>query len=127
MIARNIAETCRRLWGLYPILTVTGPRQSGKTTLVKERLNSGKNGDLYYMRTSHGVEIDIVLENAGKLDLTEIKAGETFHDEMTNNLRSIARLLPNEVGKLAVVYAGGVRRLLVAFRFCPLKRWIADV
>ena len=106
MIARNIAETCRRLWGMYPILTVTGPRQSGKTTLVKERLNSGKNGDLYYMRTSHGVEIDIVLENAGKLDLTEIKAGETFHDEMTNNLRSIARLLPNEVGKLAVVYAG---------------------
>ena len=36
MIARNIAETCRRLWGLYPILTVTGPRQSGKTTLVKD-------------------------------------------------------------------------------------------
>lgn len=74
--------------------------------MLKERLNSGKNGDLYYMRTSHGVEIDIVLENAGKLDLTEIKAGETFHDEMANNLRSIARLLPNEVGKLSVVYAG---------------------
>ena len=36
MIVRNIAETCRRLWGQYPILTVTGPRQSGKTTLVKD-------------------------------------------------------------------------------------------
>lgn len=35
MIARNIAETCRRIWRQYPILTVTGPRQSGKTTLVK--------------------------------------------------------------------------------------------
>ena len=35
MIARDIAENCRRLWEQYPILTVTGPRQSGKTTLVK--------------------------------------------------------------------------------------------
>ena len=74
--------------------------------MLKARLNGGNDGDLYYMRTSHGVEIDIVAENAGKLDLTEVKAGETFHDEMADNLRSMARLLPNEVGNLAVIYAG---------------------
>ena len=74
--------------------------------MLKNRLNSGKRGDLYYMRTSHGVEIDVVVENAGKLDLTEIKAGSTFHDEMADNLRSIARLLPNEIGALSVVYSG---------------------
>ncbi|MEZ4267218.1 MAG: ATP-binding protein [Myxococcota bacterium] len=36
MIERNIAETLRRLAADYPVVTVTGPRQSGKTTLCRE-------------------------------------------------------------------------------------------
>lgn len=35
MIARKMQETARVLWMSYPVLTVTGPRQSGKTTLVR--------------------------------------------------------------------------------------------
>lgn len=74
--------------------------------LLKERLNRGESGDLYYMRTSHGIEVDVVVEREGKLDLTEIKAGSTFHNEMADNLRSIAHLLPGEVGEMRVVYSG---------------------
>lgn len=33
MIERNLARTLHRLAELYPVITVTGPRQSGKTTL----------------------------------------------------------------------------------------------
>jgi len=73
---------------------------------LKARLNRGADADLHFMRTSHGVEIDLVLENNGKLDLVEIKSGATFHDEMADNLRAMARQLPNEVGSLSVVYAG---------------------
>ncbi|MCH8330945.1 MAG: ATP-binding protein [Bacteroidetes bacterium] len=35
MIDRNMAKELKRLAKLFPVTTVTGPRQSGKTTLVK--------------------------------------------------------------------------------------------
>ena len=35
MIRRNLAETLKRIAGFYPVATVTGPRQSGKTTLCR--------------------------------------------------------------------------------------------
>ncbi len=35
MIERDIAPCLRRLFGQYPFVTVTGPRQSGKTTLCR--------------------------------------------------------------------------------------------
>jgi hypothetical protein len=35
MVPRHIENTCRETAGFYPVLTILGPRQSGKTTLVK--------------------------------------------------------------------------------------------
>ena len=35
MIERNLAGCLRALSEMYPVVTVTGPRQSGKTTLCK--------------------------------------------------------------------------------------------
>lgn len=35
MIARNIAPAITALLGKYPVFTITGPRQGGKTTLIK--------------------------------------------------------------------------------------------
>ena len=35
MIKRSMAAKARELWGKYPVLTLTGPRQSGKTTLAR--------------------------------------------------------------------------------------------
>jgi hypothetical protein len=35
VIERNLAEPLRNLAALYPVVTVTGPRQSGKTTLCR--------------------------------------------------------------------------------------------
>jgi len=36
MFKRDLEETIRRLASKFPVLSITGPRQSGKTTLVKE-------------------------------------------------------------------------------------------
>ncbi|MBQ7251422.1 MAG: ATP-binding protein [Kiritimatiellae bacterium] len=35
MIERTLAKSIRSLWEQYPIVTLTGPRQSGKTTLAR--------------------------------------------------------------------------------------------
>ena len=35
MIQREIAAKTRQYAGQYPVVTITGPRQSGKTTLCK--------------------------------------------------------------------------------------------
>lgn len=74
--------------------------------LLKGRLNSGESSDLYYMRTNHGVEADVVVERAGKLDLIEIKSASTFHDEMAANLRALKKQLPDAIANLSVIYAG---------------------
>ncbi len=36
MVRREIAPVLVKLFGQYPVVTVTGPRQSGKTTLCRE-------------------------------------------------------------------------------------------
>lgn len=74
--------------------------------MLKNRFNRGFDPDLYFIRTSHGVEADIVLEQNGRLDLYEVKAGSTFHDEMAGNLVKLKNMFPDEIGKMAVVYAG---------------------
>ena len=39
MISRKITKELRQLLKEYPVVTVLGPRQAGKTTLVKEVLS----------------------------------------------------------------------------------------
>ena len=72
----------------------------------KRRLNRGDADDLYFMRTSHGVEVDLVAESCGKLSLFEIKSGATFHDDMADSIRAIDSLLPGQIADKAVVYSG---------------------
>lgn len=35
MIVRSISEKLLKLWKVFPVVTITGPRQSGKTTLIR--------------------------------------------------------------------------------------------
>ena len=73
--------------------------------ILKRRLNRGDEPDMYFMRTSSGLEADIVVENGGRLDLYEVKASSTFRSDMTANLRRMAEFIP-DVGRLALVYSG---------------------
>lgn len=73
--------------------------------ILKRRLNRGDEPDMYFMRTSSGLEADVVVENGGRLDLYEIKASSTFRPDMTANLRRMAEFIP-DVGRRALVYSG---------------------
>lgn len=76
--------------------------------MLKRRLNRGDEPDMYFLRTSSGLEADMVVENGGRLDLFEVKASSTFHADMTRNLRRISEFIP-EVGRREVVYSGQTR------------------
>lgn len=89
--------------------------------LLKQRFNQGLPADMYYMRTSNGVEVDVVQERDGKLDLYEIKSGATFNKEMAKNLLALQPVLGEEVGRQAVIYAGGSASLIEGVQYKNFK------
>jgi len=51
--------------------------------LLKKELHQGGRGQFYYLRTSHGNEIDLIIDRAGSQDFIEIKNSATFKPAMT--------------------------------------------
>lgn len=89
--------------------------------LLKQRLNQGLAPDMYYMRTSNGVEVDVVQENEGKLDLYEIKSGATFNKEMAKNLLTLRATIGDEIGLQTVIYAGHTASLAEGIQYKNFK------
>ena len=119
MIDREIAPHLVRLFGQYPFVTVTGPRQSGKTTLrgplfenaavveaLKHRLNGAvRLPGLTFFRDRRGLEVDLLYPTPQGLAATEIKSGRTIASDWFGPTRRLAESLP-EVTAQAVVYGG---------------------
>lgn len=72
---------------------------------LKTRLNAGRPPDLYFIRDQHGTEVDLVVEDGGRLHLFEIKSSASFSADFTKNLVAIRRAMPN-VSSATVVYGG---------------------
>ncbi|MCC5832570.1 MAG: ATP-binding protein [Chlamydiales bacterium] len=58
MFRRQMGEELRSASAQYPVVTVTGPRQSGKTTLVREVFSEKPYANLESLRISELVEAD---------------------------------------------------------------------
>lgn len=69
MRSRDLMGALRWSARTFPVAVVTGPRQSGRTTLLPS---------LYFWRSSDQIEVDVVVEYQGELHGFEIKAGETL-------------------------------------------------
>ncbi|MEO7394124.1 MAG: DUF4143 domain-containing protein [Chitinophagaceae bacterium] len=54
--------------------------------LLKERLNNGLQDNIYYWGDKTGNEVDILVDNAGKLTVIELKAGETISQDFSKRL-----------------------------------------
>jgi predicted AAA+ superfamily ATPase len=74
---------------------------------VKQRTNAGVPVNLYYWRDKTGHEIDLVIDDAGKLLPVEIKSGKTVTNEFFKNLQYWNKL--SKVKRSVVLYAGEVR------------------
>jgi len=73
---------------------------------IKRRLNQGLEPDCWFYRNASGsMEVDLIIENGGKLHPREIKSSSTFSSDMCEHLKSFCDLAPN-AAKPVVVYAG---------------------
>ncbi len=70
--------------------------------VLKRERHAGTFADLYYYRTNHGVEIDLIVDRKGRQELVEIKLSETFRADMIKSIESV--MTKNQRGVL--VYKG---------------------
>ena len=74
------------------------------TELIKKRTNAGLPINIYYWRDKTGHEIDIIIDNGGKLLPIEIKSGKTLNSEFFKNIEYWSKLSGAE--KSVLLYAG---------------------
>ena len=72
----------------------------------KRRLNAGRRDDMYFIRDQNGREIDLVVEEARKLHLLEIKSGQEMSPSFARNLRGYEAVLGDDVLSESIVYSG---------------------
>jgi len=70
--------------------------------IKKSLLHNKKNAELFYLRTSHDKEIDIIIDHKTSKEYWEIKHSGTFKHSFLNNIKSLA----GENAKGGVIYNG---------------------
>ncbi len=74
--------------------------------MVKQRTNKGLPINLFYWRDKTGHEIDVVIDEAGKLLPIEIKSAKTYNDGFIKNISYWIALSGEK--KSILLYAGNV-------------------
>lgn len=74
--------------------------------LLKKRFNAGLDSNLYFYRDNHGNEVDILQESGNRLNLFEIKSGQTFTSHFLKGLDYLRKLIPDRIESSRLVYAG---------------------
>ncbi len=57
--------------------------------IFKDELHRKTGSNLYYYRTSHGVEVDLIIDRGLYKELIEIKHTSTFHSKMSKSIQTI--------------------------------------
>ena len=90
---------------------------------LKKNLNQYAHQRFFYLRDKAGHEVDLVYEDAGVLNLVEIKSGRTYQRGMSKNLLYYQSLLNVESSSF-VLYNGKERQRRSAFSLLPWQEWI---
>jgi predicted AAA+ superfamily ATPase len=77
--------------------------------IVKAFVNRGEEPHVHFWRTSAGVEVDLVVEAAGKLIPIEVKLSATPRPAMASGIRAFVEDLGDKAGPGFVIHPGDVR------------------
>lgn len=97
-IKRSIVPELRTLLGEYPVVTILGPRQAGKTTLALEFLDDYGYANLEdpFFRDSNGNEVDLLIPEGRHLKAVEIKSAATFKMDQLKGLNRFRGLIESK-------------------------------
>jgi len=120
MIPRDAAHTVRNLAQGYPVIGITGPRQSGKTTLCRALFPRHQYVSLLsFWRDRSGHEVDLIVEHADRLQPVEIKAGATVTGDWLKGLRRWMSWAGDAVVDPTVVHGGRQSQEREGIRIIP--------
>ncbi|MCH8473790.1 MAG: ATP-binding protein [Opitutales bacterium] len=77
--------------------------------LLKGRYNRWKEPNFYFWRENNGLEVDVLVDQAGTLAPIEIKSGATVSSDWFRGLQRWERLAGRDAGRARLIY-GGDRR-----------------
>jgi len=75
--------------------------------ILKGRMNLGENRGVFFFRDQRGNEADIVIDNAGSLQVIEVKAGRTISEEAVRCVQRQAKFLGGRSEVESIVIHGG--------------------
>ncbi len=74
--------------------------------LLKERINKGIKPQFYFWRDSQGNEIDLLIQEKGKIKAIEIKSSQTYHPDFFKGLNYYTALSGIKKSDCFLIYAG---------------------
>lgn len=88
---------------------------------LKNRLNQGKEGGLYFYRDSNGNEVDLLVREGMRYDCYEIKSAATFHLDFAKGLLNFEKTYPALVREKTIIFTGESRPDYEGVRICNFK------
>jgi predicted AAA+ superfamily ATPase len=76
--------------------------------IARTMVHRGEESRLYFWRTSHGTEVDIVVDIAGRLIPIEVKLSATPRPAMAAGIRALQKCLGDRVQAGYVVHPGDI-------------------
>ena len=73
---------------------------------IKARYNQGQPADLYFWRDNNGLEADLIFEQGGKLQMVEIKSGQTITSDTLRAGQRAIRMAEDEALTPWLIYGG---------------------
>lgn len=73
--------------------------------LIKRRLNDAREPNITFYREHSGKEVDAIISTASGLQLYEMKAGRTYKQDFSKNMKYLENLLPDVI-QSTVIYDG---------------------
>ncbi len=73
---------------------------------LKSQYNRGRDNSLFFYRDSNGVEIDLLMQEAGVLKAFEVKSAQTFSPSFAETLKKADTFIKTPITERAIVYSG---------------------
>lgn len=73
---------------------------------LKQRFNQGQPADLYFWRDNSGLEADLLFEKEGRLQMVEIKSGQTVTSDYIEAAQRAIRFAPDEALTPWLIHGG---------------------